>query len=91
MSQRLGPANGRCITSYDGHRVMDDVIMMQNGISYQDNFSYRQFLQSAGPDKVLGSLPLRNSACDAPLGFPLDNGNPMPRGRQNLIKAWSEW
>jgi len=70
---------------------MDDVIMMQNGISYQDNYSYRQFLQSAGPDKVLGSLPLRNSACDAPLGFPLDNGNPMPRGRQNLVKAWAEW
>ena len=84
-------ADGRCLTSFDSSNIVNDIIMAKNGFSYQDNYSYRQFLQSAGPDKVLGSLPLRNSACDAPLGFPLDNGNPMPRGRQNLIKAWTEW
>lgn len=90
MSQRLGPANGRCITSYDGSRVLNDVLMMANGIPYQDNFSYRQFLQSAGPERIFSMIPLQNSACDRPLGFPLDNGNPMPRGRQNMIKAYEQ-
>ena len=90
MSQRLGPANGRCITSYDSRRIVNDVIMSTNGIPYQDNFSYRQFLQSAGPERIFSILPLKNSACDQPLGFPLDNGNPMSRNRQNLIKAYEQ-
>jgi hypothetical protein len=91
MSTRLGPANGQCITDYSGSRLMNDVLMLQNGIPYADNFSFRQYLQSAGPDKVLAQLPSKNSACDRPLGFPLDNGNSLPRNRGNIIKAWSDW
>ena len=91
MSTRLGPANGRCTTEYSGSRIINDVLMVKNGIPYADNFSYRQYLQSAGPEKVLAQLPLQNSACDKPLGFPLDNGNAVPQKRYNIVKAWAEW
>jgi hypothetical protein len=35
--------------------------MEKNGIAYQDNYAYRQFLQNNGPDAL--RLPLRNAAC----------------------------
>jgi hypothetical protein len=35
--------------------------MAKNGIAYQDNYAYRQFLQSKGPDAF--NLPLQNAAC----------------------------
>ena len=41
MSTRMGMANGRCITSYDSNRIMNDVIMAKNGIKFQDNYTYR--------------------------------------------------
>jgi hypothetical protein len=61
MSQRIGMANGRCITSYDSGRIMNDVIMAQNSIDYQNNYKYRMFLQSQGPDAL--NLPFQNAAC----------------------------
>jgi hypothetical protein len=61
MSQRIGMADGRCITSFDSNRIMNDAIMGMNNIQFQDNWSYRAFLQSKGPDAF--SLPLANGAC----------------------------
>jgi hypothetical protein len=61
MSQRIGMADGRCITSYDSGRIMNDVIMAQNGVEFQNNYKYRMLLQSQGPDAL--KLPLQNAAC----------------------------
>ena len=49
MSQRLGMADGRCLTIHTAPRLLNDYIMTQNGIQYQDNYAYRRFLQQAGP------------------------------------------
>jgi hypothetical protein len=57
----MGMANGRCFTSYDSGRITNDVIMAQNGIEFQNNYKYRMYLQSKGPDAF--SLPLQNAAC----------------------------
>ena len=67
MSTRLGMADSRCITSYDSSKLMNDFIMMKNGIAYEDNFKYRSFLQSA--DVTALSLPAKNSACGRPIRF----------------------
>lgn len=61
MSQRIGMADGRCLTSFDSTNIVNDIIMQKNGIAYQDNYAYRQFLQNNGPEAL--SLPLKNAAC----------------------------
>jgi hypothetical protein len=67
MSTRLGMGDGRCITSYDSSKLMNDFIMMKNGIAYEDNFKYRRFLQNADVEAL--SLPAKNSACGRPIRF----------------------
>ena len=62
MSTRLGMADGRCITSFDSSRIMNDIIMQKNQIQFQDNYKYRMLLQNNGPEAF--SLPLKNAACD---------------------------
>jgi hypothetical protein len=54
-------ADGRCLTSFDSSSIVNDVIMSNNGIAYQDNYKYRSFLQAKGPDAF--NLPLQNAAC----------------------------
>ncbi len=61
MSTRIGMADGRCLTSFDSSNIVNDIIMAKNGISYQDNYSYRQFLQAKGPEAF--NLPMQNAAC----------------------------
>jgi hypothetical protein len=61
MSTRIGMADGRCLTSFDSTNIVNDIIMSKNGIAYQDNYAYRQFLQSKGPEAL--NLPLQNAAC----------------------------
>lgn len=61
MSTRIGMADGRCITSYDSNRIMNDFMMSQKGIAFQDNYKWRQTLQNTDP-AALG-LPLKNAAC----------------------------
>ena len=55
MSQRLGMADGRCFTIGTSSRLLNDYVMTENKIGYQDNYSYRQLLQRQGPD-LLNSL-----------------------------------
>jgi hypothetical protein len=52
MSQRLGMADGRCFTINTGSRLINDYIMTQNGIPYQDNYRYRLYLQKMGPAAI---------------------------------------
>jgi hypothetical protein len=54
-------ADGRCITSFDSNRLMNESIMAQQGITPEDNYAYRRFLQAKGPDAI--NLPLRDAAC----------------------------
>jgi hypothetical protein len=61
MSQRMGMADGRCITSFDSNRVMTDTLMQSASINVYDNYKFRQMAQEKGPDAF--SLPLRNAAC----------------------------
>ena len=46
----MGMADGRCFTVSTSSQLFNDYVMQQNGISYADNYSYRQFLQQGGPD-----------------------------------------
>ena len=55
MSQRLGMADGRCFTIGTSSRLLNDYVMTANKIGYQDNYSYRQLLQTRGPE-LLNSL-----------------------------------
>lgn len=62
MSTLLGMADGRCITEYTSSRNLNDALMSQQNIAFQDNYAYRMALQSGGPDSL--NLPLQNNACD---------------------------
>ena len=50
MSQRLGMADGRCFTVNTSAQLFNNYVMKQNGISFEDNYSYRQLLQKQGPE-----------------------------------------
>ena len=50
MSQSIGMADGRCFTIHSSAQLVNNYIMKQNGISLEDNYSYRQLLQKSGPE-----------------------------------------
>jgi len=50
MSQRLGMADGRCFTMNSSSQLFNNYIMKQNGISFEDNYSFRKMLQEKGPE-----------------------------------------
>ena len=68
MSQRMGMADGRCFTINSASQLVNNYLMKENGISYVDNYSYRQLLQRKGPD-VLDSI--QDKQRTAPNGSPL--------------------
>lgn len=51
-------ADGRCITSYESNRILNDTIMQSSGSNF---INYRAYLQTRGPDGL--NLPLKNAAC----------------------------
>ena len=71
MSQRLGMADGRCFTINSSAQLFNNYVMKQNGITFEDNYSYRQLLQKQGPtllSKVQGTVLIRSfTPCDKPL------------------------
>lgn len=77
MSQRLGMADGRCFTISSANGLVNDYIMTQQGIKYEDNYAYRKFLQQAGPDALKSITSMQTSrspnhinqcqSCDTPL------------------------
>lgn len=69
MSQRIGMADGRCITESTSGRLMNDAIMAKAKIQVQDNYKYRMYLQTVEPASL--GLPMTNAACGAPLKGPL--------------------
>lgn len=69
MSQRIGMADGRCITEVDSNRIMFDFLKSQSGFGIYDNNKYRMYLQEKGPDAIF--LPLPNAACRESCGSKL--------------------
>lgn len=64
MSQRLGMADGRCFTINSSAQLTNNYIMQQNGISVEDNYSYRQLLQKQGPELINKMQEVSRSRCD---------------------------
>jgi len=54
-------ADGRCLTEFSSSRILNDQIMAEKKIAFQDNYKYRATLQAEGPEGL--SLPVRNAAC----------------------------
>ena len=50
MSQRLGMADGRCFTINSSNQLYNNYVMKENGISFEDNYSFRKLLQKKGPE-----------------------------------------
>jgi len=71
MSQRLGMADGRCFTINSSTQLLNNYIMKQNGITFEDNYSYRKLLQNQGPNlinKIQDEQGKENcKTCDKPL------------------------
>lgn len=71
MSQRLGMADGRCFTVNTSAQLLNNHIMKTNGITYEDNYSFRQLLQKQGP-AIMNAVQAGQgagpcNACDKPL------------------------
>jgi hypothetical protein len=68
MSQRLGMADGRCFTINSSSQLYNNYLMNKNGVSYEDNYSYRKLLQSKGPELFkLEQDTKKCSSCDEAL------------------------
>ena len=52
MSQRIGMADGRCLTFLDSNRVMTAKMMASAGLNTTDNAGFRQLLEEKGPDVI---------------------------------------
>jgi hypothetical protein len=58
MSQRIGMADGRCLTINESNRIFIDRLQQKAGIPQEDNFSFRRMIQRDGPV----GIPLPNDA-----------------------------
>lgn len=71
MSTRMGMADGRCFTIHTSAQLFNDYVMTKNGISYEDNYSYRKLLQAKGPALLEEFQAKKNengcAQCDAPI------------------------
>ena len=71
MSQRLGMADGRCFTINSSNQLLNNYLMNKNGITYEDNYSYRKLLQSKGPEVLKPVQDIQGtskcSSCDKAL------------------------
>lgn len=65
MSQRLGMADGRCFTVQSSTQLLNNHIMKSNGISLEDNYSFRQLLQKQGPSIMQQVQAQQGGKCDA--------------------------
>jgi hypothetical protein len=64
MSQRLGMADGRWFTLNSSAQLTNNYIMQQNGIAFEDNYSYRQLLQKSGPELISKLAEQSRTTCD---------------------------
>ena len=64
MSQRLGMADGRCFTINSSAQLTNNYLMKQNGITFEDNYNYRQLLQKQGPELLNKVQEQSRTTCD---------------------------
>ena len=68
MSQRMGMADGRCFTINTSSQLLNDYVMQQNKIAYEDNYAYRQLLQKKGPELLANDTQVSGcNLCHKPL------------------------
>ena len=71
MSQRLGMADGRCFTINSSAQLLNNYVMQKNGMTFEDNYSYRKLLQKSGPELLSKVQEEQGKAncnnCDKPL------------------------
>lgn len=72
MSTRLGMGADRCFNVYESSRIYNDIVMQKQGIAYEDNLSFRRYLQEKGPDAYF--VPA-DSACRPPAFSSQANAN----------------
>ena len=72
-------ADGRCFTINSASKLVNDYVMTQYGIPYENNYMYRQLLQQKGPEIVERMQAIQHSVpasansvnrcqgCDVPL------------------------
>ena len=64
-------ADGRCFTVNTSAQLFNNYMMKQNGISFEDNYSYRQLLQKQGPQLMTQVQEQQGkgicNTCDKPL------------------------
>jgi len=64
----MGMADGRCFTINTSSRLLNDYIMQTNQVAYQDNYTYRQLIQSQGPSLIPNTNQISGcNICDTPL------------------------
>ncbi len=63
MSQRLGMADGRCFTINSSSQLYNNYVMKENGISFEDNYSFRKLLQQKGPELLKPSQAQQKDQC----------------------------
>ena len=63
MSQRIGMADGRCLTINEANRIYIDKLQQKAGIPQEDNYSFRRLIQRDGPEGI--ALP-GDGACLKP-------------------------
>jgi hypothetical protein len=52
MSQRIGMADGRCLTVNMANRLYIDKMQKDAGIAQEDNYSFRRLIQTKGPEGI---------------------------------------
>ena len=64
-------ADGRCFTVSTASGLLNNYLMKENGISFENNYAYRKLLQSKGPEVFEQLLRKQGksdcAACDVPL------------------------
>ena len=68
MSQRMGMADGRCFTINTSSQLLNDYVMQQNNIAYENNYAYRQLIQQKGPELLANDTKVSGrNLCHKPL------------------------
>jgi hypothetical protein len=64
----MGMADGRCFTINTSSQLLNDYVMQQNKIAYEDNYAYRQLLQRKGPELLTNDTQVSGcNLCHKPL------------------------
>lgn len=61
MSERIGMADGRCITGFTSSRIAHDFLLGQRGMTFEDGHKARMAFQQLSPEDL--KIPLPNAAC----------------------------